>query len=124
MSVQKSIIGRKAIVISLTESNKIYYPDIKLGMIVQIQEEHFNGDSFYIIPHDGTHKEQSGSYLGRLDRNQFKVVGIDKTNEGNLIVNCGKKATYFIKVCLGANEKGKYQYMKWTSLKTIIEKCV
>lgn len=124
MATKNKIIGKKAMIIKLTESDRLVYPELKVGMTVQIQDEHFNGGSFYVIAHDGTHLEQSGFTLGRISRDKFVVVGVDKTKSGNLIVNCGKKATYFITVCLGSNGKGRLQFMKWRSLKTVLNQCL
>ena len=115
----KNLTGKRAIIKKLTNSEALIYPDLKIGMIVEIDHEHFNGGSFYVRSQDG--KE----IIGRVDRKNLAIAGVDRTKpswgntNGHLIVNFKKSGTYKMVVWMGNTEKGKQLFMTWSSLKSI-----
>lgn len=115
----RNLTGKTAMIAKLTEGEKLVYPDLKIGMIVEIDHEHFNGGSFYVRLN-----EKSG-ILGRVDRAGLVVEGVDRTKpswgnkNGNLIVRLKKNRTYKMTVGMGFTQKGKPLFLTYSGLKSI-----
>ena len=94
--------GKKAVIMSLTESEKLVYPALKVGEIVMIDHRYSPESNDYYVA------DLQGNVLGRVSKDVLKIEKKEKlplkveysfrTRKSNLIVYAkfGKAVTYYL----------------------------